>query len=97
MADDLEPEPAVVPVGWWREAAEAERAKAHEHFAQRRAEPVLTAGADVAGKLYPGPHEGMVQGWLYDHRTRLRIEFCGSRDPRPRKRGYLITGTVKQS
>lgn len=97
MADDLEPGPDPVPVGWWREAAEAERAKAGEHFAQRKAEPMLTAGTDVAGKLYRGEHEGEVQGWLYDHRTRLRIEFRGSRDPRPQKRGYLITGKVMRS
>lgn len=94
MADNLEPEAAGISVGWWHEAAEKERADAGAYYRDRKPEPVLTTGTDVAGKLYPGPHEGMVQGWLYDYRSKLRVEFRGTRDKRPNKKGYLIAGRV---
>lgn len=54
----------------------------------------LTDGMDLSGKLYRGEHEGEVRGWLYEHRSKLRIEFRGGRDPRPQKGGYLIMGRV---
>lgn len=43
----------------------------------------------LTGKLY-AREDGGVRGWLYDHRTGLRFEFEGVRDPRGK--GYLLVG-----
>lgn len=53
-------------------------------------QPPATAQA-FTGKLMKGAEEGSVRGWLYDHKTGLRIEFNGAKDPRPGG-GYLLVG-----
>lgn len=56
-------------------------------------QPQLTLGVALTGKLYRGETDGAVRGWLFDHKTGLRIEFNGARDPRPQG-GYLLMGKV---
>jgi len=52
-----------------------------------------TRPREYTGKLYRGEHEGTVRGWLVD-RLGSRIEFDGTKDPRPQKGGYIIIGRL---
>lgn len=62
---------------------------------REQSEAVSVAVQAFTGKLMKGAEEGSVRGWLYDHKTGLRIEFSGAKDPRPqgsRGGGYLLVG-----
>lgn len=45
------------------------------------------------GKVFRGTQAGTVRGFIYNHHSGRRVEFTGTKDPRP-SGGYLLVGSV---